>query len=182
MSSAECFVLGKQAGERPHPRRRGCCWSCVVPELIPGMVCSIATTSYTLNEEAETGNSSFGSPANWIGGDNAIESTLGLLLRPSPGLMLGSCLVLGCSISSFVYRRQETDPFQGVIFFCLILWAVALGSALDASENLIMLGFVPWAFCAGMPLSVTSHSIARWLQSRRAAEVEARDEKTQLLP
>src|SRR3569833_4787621 len=54
--------------------------------------------------------------------------------------MLISCLVLGCSISSFVYRRQAQDPYQLAVFFILIAWAVAIGYATGASANLIGAG------------------------------------------
>ena len=97
--------------------------------------------------------------------------------------MLVSCLALGCSVSSFVYRRQDRDPAQAIVFLVFVTWAVALGCGVGVSANLIMLGFMPWALCAAMPVSVTVHFLHVHLKTRRqrAAEQNMGDEKMGLL-
>lgn len=80
-----------------------------------------------------------------------------LILDPSPGLMLGSCLVLGCSISSFLYRQQVTDKYQTQIMVISISVACVVGYVAGISANLVMLGLIPWALCAAMLLSTCVH-------------------------
>lgn len=80
--------------------------------------------------------------------------------------MLAACLVLGVSVSSFVYRRQPYDSFQGLVFLLLVVWAVFLGRGMGASANLILLAYVPWAVCVAMLLSYLGHSLARLVRQR----------------
>ncbi len=75
--------------------------------------------------------------------------------------MLVSCLVLGLSISSFAYRRQEQDPSQVIVLLLLLIGAVTVGYGAGASANLILLGYVPWATCAAMVISYGGHSLLR---------------------
>ena len=72
----------------------------------------------------------------------------------SPGLVLASCLILGVSVSSFVYRRQDKDPQQAAIFLFTIVVAIMLGYTTGASANLILLGWLPWAANAAMAISM----------------------------
>jgi 4-hydroxybenzoate polyprenyltransferase len=99
------------------------------------------------------------------------------LTNPSPGLMLGSCLVLGCCLSSFAHRRHDIDRFQAAVFIALALWAAVLGKGIGASANMITLSLVPWALCAAMLLSFAGHGLGRRLNERRrrqgAADVHA---------
>lgn len=74
--------------------------------------------------------------------------------------MLASCLLLGCSASSFVYRRQEGNPFQPIIFLVSIVVAVVVGYCAGASPNFILLGYVPWAVDAAMLMSICVQAIA----------------------
>jgi len=83
------------------------------------------------------------------------------LLYPSPGLMLCCCLVFGCCVSSFAHRRQEEDGLQLVVFTVFLSGAVVVGYALEASANLILLGFVPWAMCVAMATSLSGHHLYR---------------------
>lgn len=76
--------------------------------------------------------------------------------------MLGACLLLGCSVSSFAYRRQEEDRFQTLIFMVSLVAATLFGMALEVNANLIMLGLIPWALCLAMIFSVATH----WLVKR----------------
>lgn len=73
--------------------------------------------------------------------------------------MLGSCLVLGCAISSFAYRRQDIDKLQTFIFIAAITLACTIGLATDLNANLIMLGMIPWALCAAMVVCTVVNSV-----------------------
>jgi hypothetical protein len=75
--------------------------------------------------------------------------------------MLGSCLVLGCSISSFAYRRQESDRFQAPVFALAITIALTAGIAFGVNADLILLGLIPWALCFAMGASVVLHAFLR---------------------
>lgn len=75
-------------------------------------------------------------------------------LHLSSGLVLASCLILGVSVSSFVYRRQAKDPTQAATLLFMIVMAIVLGLGAGASANLILLGWLPWAAVAAMATSV----------------------------
>lgn len=85
----------------------------------------------------------------------------GILLDPSPFSLLASCLLLGCSISSFAHRRQGHDQCQSLIFVFAILTAATIGFGLRINANLIMLGFIPWALIFAMISSVFIHWTVR---------------------
>jgi hypothetical protein len=99
--------------------------------------------------------------------NNQGHSLLLLITHPAPGLMLGSCILLGCCLSSFAHRRQDEDRYQAAILIWLALWGAALGKAIGASANMITLGFVPWALCAAMPLSLMGHAVLRRVGRRK---------------
>lgn len=88
----------------------------------------------------------------------------------SPGLVLACCLILGVSVSSFIYRRQDEDPDQAVIFLFMIIVAIVLGYATGASLNLIVLGWVPWAVDAAMVISVCNVHLAGILLERQGVD------------
>jgi hypothetical protein len=75
--------------------------------------------------------------------------------------MLFACLILGCSISSFAYRRQDGDKYQTPIFAVAIASATIFGLAMGVNANVIMLGIIPWALCLAMIGSVTVHWLIR---------------------
>ena len=75
--------------------------------------------------------------------------------------MLASCLILGCAISSFAYRRQEQDRYQNPIFILAITAASIFGLGMGVNTNLIMLGLIPWALCFSMVFSCTVHWLVR---------------------
>lgn len=74
--------------------------------------------------------------------------------------MLSSCLVLGCAISSFAFRRQENDRHQAITFLIAIIAASAFGLITNVEPNFVMLGLIPWALCIAMILI----SCLDWLQ------------------
>lgn len=81
--------------------------------------------------------------------------------------MLGACLVLGCAISSFAYRRQDRDKLQTPVFIAAITLACTLGFAWDLNANLIMLGMIPWALCGAMVVCTIVNAIVGTLDRRR---------------
>jgi len=83
--------------------------------------------------------------------------------------MLIACLILGLSISSFAYRRQEGDRFQTPIFVLAITSATVFGLALGVNANVIMLGVIPWALCLAMIGSVAVHWLIRRCSRDRGA-------------
>ncbi|KAH8602899.1 hypothetical protein B0O99DRAFT_735243 [Bisporella sp. PMI_857] len=90
-------------------------------------------------------------------GDSSIISD------PSPILMLVCCLVLGTSVSSFIYRRQEFDGLQAPIFILWITAAVVLGLAVGFHANIIMLSLVPFAlFCAMLSSCIVHFFVTRY--------------------
>lgn len=74
--------------------------------------------------------------------------------NPAPGLVLVSCLIFGVSISSFFYRRQDKDPDQAIIFAFVIILTVIVGWISEASANLLLLGWLPWAVDCAMLIVV----------------------------
>ena len=90
-----------------------------------------------------------------------------LITRPAPGLMLGSCILLGCCLSLFAHRRKDEDRYQAAVLVLLAIWGAALGKAIGASANMITLGFIPWALCAAMPLSFFGHAVSRRVGERK---------------
>jgi hypothetical protein len=75
--------------------------------------------------------------------------------------MLGACLLLGCSISSFAYRRHEQDEYQTHIFVLAIAASTAFGYILGINANIVMLGLIPWALCTAIIFSIAVHWIVR---------------------
>jgi len=157
----------KSFGRRCPARNLSSLW-----ELLFAVISSVITTSYTLQHESrvieyaesELQNQAF-NPGHF-----------GFILDPSPPLMLSACLVLGCSISSFAYQRQEHDKFQTPIFVLAISLASILGIGLGTNANLIMLGLVPWALCFAMVLSSFVHWTLRRCSRKSSISCEA-DEK-----
>jgi hypothetical protein len=80
--------------------------------------------------------------------------------------MLAGSLFLGCSVSSFVYRRQESDKYQTPIFIFTATVATMAGFRMDVSPNLVMLGVIPWALCFSMVTSVSVHWVMRRCSGR----------------
>lgn len=95
--------------------------------------------------------------------------------------MFAACLVLGCSVSSFLYRHQQDDPYQPLVLTVAIAGSVAMGHLVGASLNMIILGFVPWAACVAMVLSACGHALLRRLEVRSLLAEGDVDDKTALL-
>jgi hypothetical protein len=116
------------------------------------------------------------------GQDTTTESLLpggNLLLNPTPELMLGSCLVFGCCVSSFVHRRQSQDTCQFVVYAVFLTAVVVSGFGIEASANLILLGYAPWAMCAAMATSLYGHALYR--RQRKQNEKRSGDDEKALL-
>ncbi|KAI5927674.1 hypothetical protein F4810DRAFT_275606 [Camillea tinctor] len=125
-----------------------------IAELVPAIACSFVTTSYILSEESPS------SPYP-ISDQLSIVRSIFLSNTP-PGLVLGSCLILGCCVSSYTYARRERDPYQITIFVVWIIWAVCVGWKVGCSVDMITLGILPWALCIAMLNNSAGHAAMRW--------------------
>ena len=83
--------------------------------------------------------------------------------------MLFCCFVFGCCVSSFTQRRQRQNPFQFVVYLVLLSGAALVGYWLRADPNLVLLGYLPFATCAAMAISVSGHGAYRRLRPEAAA-------------
>lgn len=146
-----------------------------VLEITISSLCSVVTWVYTVQNELPQSHG--GTPEQHRNGD---ESTGGFVFRPSPGLMLFSCLVFGCCVSSFTHRRQNQDPFQFVVYVLLLGGAALVGYGVRANVHLILLGYLPWATCAAMTVSISGHSVYRCLKPDVVAG-QGDEEKARLL-
>ncbi|KAL2154896.1 hypothetical protein VTH82DRAFT_3572 [Thermothelomyces myriococcoides] len=117
------------------------------------------------------------------GRHNETKDTGGLssIFRPSPGSMLFSCLVFGCCVSSFTCRRQDQDAFQFIIYLVILGCVASIGYAVGAHPYLILLGYLPWATCAAMVLSISGHSAYRCLKTKDLTRQSQCEEKAPLL-
>ncbi|PVH89404.1 hypothetical protein DL98DRAFT_101414 [Cadophora sp. DSE1049] len=128
-------------------------------EILFATLGSLLCSSYAIHHE-EPYSTAIGSSMI----EKAIDTSyFAFMLDPSPTLMLFACLILGCSISSFAYRRQREDVYQSLIFILAITISTIFGFTLGINANLIMLGLIPWALCFAMMCSVTIH----WAVRRR---------------
>jgi hypothetical protein len=132
-------------------------------ELIPTAVSCVVSTSFIQRMEEDNGKNG----PMIVEDNNQGHSLLVLITHPAPGLMLGSCVLLGCCLSSFAHRRQDEDRYQAAILIWLAIWGAALGKSIGASANMITLAFIPWALCAAMPLSLLGHAVLRRVGGRK---------------
>ena len=150
-------------------------------EIAIGLLCCTVTWIYTVQNELPGSNGGVSSPrpkfrllVKEFAADCEVDdkapghrggAQLGrdLIFRPSAGLMLFSCLVFGCCVSSFVQRRQCQDPFQFVFYLLFLGCAALLGYGLRAPTHLILLGYLPLATCAAMAASMSIHGLCRRL-------------------
>ena len=95
--------------------------------------------------------------------------------------MLSCCLILGCSVSSFIYRRQERDRFQTPLFLLVTGIAITLGIGVHVHPNLIMLVLIPWALCFAMIISSLGHWVLRRCGRQRRKTMYEIDEKEILI-
>lgn len=148
------------------------CW-----ELLFALFSAVILSAYTLHHEVRS-NTHEESELQIQAFDPGYFS---FILDPSPALMLAFCLVLGCSVSSFCYRRQEQDKFQAPIFVLVITAATIFGFGLGINANLIMLGLIPWGLCFSMVFSTTVHWLVRRCTKRKSYYVYEVDEKEVLI-
>ncbi|KAI0898647.1 hypothetical protein F4806DRAFT_459137 [Annulohypoxylon nitens] len=139
-------------------------------ELVPAIACSFVTTCYIVQEESSRDKISTDT-------DSPVQTIFHIIRinfpkHVSPGLALGSCLVLGCCLSSYAHRRRDQDQYQVIIFVIWIIWAVCIGWGIGASANKVTLGIVPWVSCAAMISSFFGHAGARWVSAREKCERE----------
>jgi len=160
MSHSQVCVSPQQPEEaQSSPRDCACAWVSEVSEIIPAVLCAFITWEYTSGAES---SQEYGDSHNQL----VVAGSPDFLIHPSPWLMLVSCLTFGCCVSSFVYRRQQKDPCQAVVFILAFACVGVVGYGFGASANMIMLGYLPAATCASMTLSVVAHSLVRCLRAR----------------
>jgi hypothetical protein len=135
-------------------RTLAACW-----ELLFATFTSLICSAYAIRHE--NGNTSAPGSGLQIQLPEVGSGHFEWILDPPPALMLFACLVLGCSISSFAYRRQDGDRYQTPIFVLAITSATIFGLALGVNSNIIMLGVIPWALCLAMIGSVATHWLIR---------------------
>ncbi|KAI0482636.1 hypothetical protein GGR56DRAFT_199496 [Xylariaceae sp. FL0804] len=138
-----------------------------VAELVPAVACSIVATAHVCQGTSAASSFNTGSAHRILA---ALRPSF--LSPPSPGLVLGSCLVLGCCLSSYMHRRRAADPYQAAVFAAWAAWAVCIGWSAGSSADAIVLAIVPWALTAAMPSCFLAHAGGRWLAARRKREVE----------
>ncbi|KAF7868565.1 hypothetical protein EAF04_005096 [Stromatinia cepivora] len=126
-------------------------------EFLIALGSATVTTVFTLHHEKRR---QMVSKTNHMGYTFNLEN-FGINLDPSPFSLLASCLLLGCSISSFAHRRHGRDQCQSLIFVFAILTATTIGFGLGTNANLIMLGLIPWALIFAMIFSVFIHWTVR---------------------
>ncbi|KAL2165244.1 hypothetical protein VTH06DRAFT_540 [Thermothelomyces fergusii] len=128
-------------------------------------LCSLVMWTYTVQNVSVENGDAAGPP----------------FFHPSPGLMLSSCLVFGCCVSSFTYRRQDQDPLQLLVYLVILGCAALIGYAAGAHPYLILLGYLPWATCTAMAISISSHGAYRYLKSKDSTGWGKDEEKVSLL-
>ncbi|KAH7400052.1 hypothetical protein BKA64DRAFT_473670 [Cadophora sp. MPI-SDFR-AT-0126] len=148
--------------QRPCPKQTlATCW-----EILFSAFGSLLCSSYAIHHEEP----SFTESGSSMIAEAIDTSYFAFILNPSPTLLLFACLLLGCSISSFAYRRQREDVYQSLFFIVSITVSTIFGLALGMNANLIMLGLIPWALCFAMMCSVAIH----WAVRRRTHGIYTR--------
>jgi hypothetical protein len=94
--------------------------------------------------------------------------------------MLFSCLLFGCCVSSFTHRRQSQDPYQFVVYLVLLSFAATIGYAARAHVYLILLGYLPWATCAAMVISISGRGVYGCLKPQPSTTSQGDEEKARL--
>ncbi|KAH6853677.1 hypothetical protein B0I37DRAFT_12775 [Chaetomium sp. MPI-CAGE-AT-0009] len=159
-------------------------------EITISSLCSVVTWEYiTQNEVPQSPDGvsprwpGLGMDIQLIGEQNhGTGNTTGTcIFRPSPGLMLLSCLVFGCCVSSFAHRRQSQDPFQFVVYLVLLSCAATIGYIVQAHVYLILLGYLPWATCAAMVISISGRGVYRFLKPHVTTTSQGDEEKTRFV-
>ncbi|KAK3953155.1 hypothetical protein QBC32DRAFT_126081 [Pseudoneurospora amorphoporcata] len=130
-------------------------WRSDIVEICLAALCSAVIWRYTSHNDHESGHKGnrLGSPGERNGQD--------VIVYPSDGLMLWSCLVYGCCVSSFIHRRQEQDPFQLFVYLIFVTGAGVAGYAAGASANMMLLGYLPQSMCIAMAASLSGHGLYR---------------------
>ncbi|KAI0021015.1 hypothetical protein F4780DRAFT_308097 [Xylariomycetidae sp. FL0641] len=123
-------------------------------ELAPAVACSIINTSYISERQSASSPPTFP------------------YVHSSPILVVGACVVLGCCVSSYTYRRRQQDQYQTTVFVVAIAWALCVGLAVGCSADMILLAMVPWAINMAIFSSFLGHAAVRWLSMRPKCDRE----------
>ncbi|KAL2263234.1 hypothetical protein VTK26DRAFT_7653 [Humicola hyalothermophila] len=170
MSPRPCCSLHKPDEMFRIPMRW--CWAAETVEIAIASLCSLVIWVYTVQNEVPQVH------GRVLGSHVAEKHSGDFIFRPPPALMLFSCLVFGCSVSSFSHRRQTEDPFQFLIYLAVLGTVGLVGYGVRANLYLILLGYFPWATCAAMAISISGHRIwRRWRTT--SASIREDEEKVQ---
>ncbi|KAM7194304.1 hypothetical protein V8F20_008051 [Naviculisporaceae sp. PSN 640] len=174
-----CNYCGRDVGERRWPPAKTTLsswisnWVSETTEIVLGTICGYITWQFMVQNESARGQECGNNNGQDAAGCRDFD--ISRLFTPSPALMLVSCLVFGCCVSSFVHRRQDKDPLQFLVYLVLLGSVVIAGYQSEASANMILLGYLPWTMCLAMATSITGHSLYRqWRQEvdTRLGEME----------
>ena len=164
-------------------------------EVLLASFASFITSAYTLNHQDQVRfpelvqlqslikdqGFSFSRLSEDVSSETFDLESLDFLFDPSPALMLSCCLILGCSVSSFIYRRQKHDIFQTHLFLVVTGIATTLGVGMRVHSNLIMLALIPWALCFAMITSSLGHWLLRTYGRQRPKVLYEFDEREILI-
>lgn len=136
-------------------------------ECLFGALSSTITTTYTTKHEKRSANRK-NSQGDFFPdhSDNPQTTSLkegisSFILDPPVALMFVCCLLLGCCVSSFCFRRRDHDRFQNLIFILALTGVTVSGIFVGVNPNVIMLGFIPWTCCFSMVSSLAVHWVVR---------------------
>jgi hypothetical protein len=129
-------------------------------ELVPAIACSFISFSYVDRVERPDNTLCNRSCKRYL-------SSLQTIANPSPGLLLGACLVLGCRVSSYYQRRRDLDAYQAHLLVFWIVWVVFVALRTGSSTNMAALGILPGALCSFMMSSCLLHAVLRRLATKR---------------
>jgi hypothetical protein len=132
-------------------------------EFLPAVACSYVSFSYVVrNEQADS------SPCN-LSCCNCTKgylSPIRTLADPSPAILLGACILLGCCVSSYYQRRRNVDAYQTPIFIVWTVLVICVAFTTGSKIATATLSMVPWALCAAMLSSYLFHAVLRWTAAK----------------
>ncbi|GAW25162.1 hypothetical protein SAMD00023353_0202270 [Rosellinia necatrix] len=146
-------------------RPRGIPYALIAPvEIIPATGCSLVATYYAVQIEGARALAAY---------------QFHKILRVGPpsaagvghDLLLASCLVLGCSVSSYRHRMRGREPYQGAIFLGWIVWVGLVGLGAGCEVGTVLAAMLPWALVAAMLSSYWGHLGAKRLFWRPKVDV-----------
>ncbi|KAI0401242.1 hypothetical protein F4802DRAFT_435929 [Xylaria palmicola] len=124
-------------------------------EIVPAAACSLVATCYVIQRERVPPST------------HERRTLLGADI--SHGLLLASCIVLGCCVSSYRHRMRESEPYWGTVLLFWIASVVLLGLGVGCEIDTVLVAMLPWALVAAMLTSYVGRVSAQRLMSKRKA-------------